>query len=689
MSKPLTAPTAAVRPFEITTHGHSRVDNYYWMRQREDPEVIAYLEAENQYAQGMLAHTEELQNQLYQEMVDRIQETDVTAPVKHGEYYYYSRTEAGKQYDIHCRKAGSLEAPEQLLVDMNQLAEQYDYLEMGIFEVSPDHKVLAYSLDTDGAENFIIFFKDLESGELLPDQITAPTTYQGEWANDNKTLFYTTQDYAKRSYKCFRHTLGTDPASDTLVYHEPDELYRVALEKTKDQRFIIINIHSMESSENRFLDADTPEGEFRTVHPRQARMLYQLDHRQGMFYIVTNDQATNFRLMTAPVSDYAKSSWQELIPHRQDVRLDQVELFANHMVRYERENGLRTIAITRFSDQQTHYVSFPEPIYSFEEGDNPDYESALLRFVYTSLTTPESDFDYHMDSRERQLIKQQPVLGGYDPADYQSERLFAAADDGTQVPISIVYRKGMSKDGGAPCLLYGYGSYGASIDPSFNAIRLSLIDRGFIFAIAHIRGGEEMGRHWYDQGKFLNKVNTFTDFIASAKHLIALRYTAAEKLAVMGRSAGGLLMGAVVTMAPELFKAVVAGVPFVDVVTTMLDESIPLTVGEFEEWGNPQDPEYYRYMLSYSPYDNVDAKAYPNMLVTAGLNDPRVQYWEPAKWVAKIRAAAKGDPSEGANRLFLKTFMGAGHFSSSGRYDYLKDIAFEYAFILDTLGFTR
>jgi oligopeptidase B len=680
MSNPPVLPVADVRPHDITVHNHTRTDDYYWLREKTNPDVIAYLEAENDYTQALMSHTEPLQKRLYEEMVGRIQETDSTAPIKDGDYYYYSRTVEGKQYNIYCRKQGDLEAEEEILLDLNGLSEQYDYLRMGIYQVSPNHDLLAYSLDNSGAEDFVIYFKDLTTGELLPDQLSG-TASSAEWANDGQTLFYTTQDDAKRSHKCYRHRLGTEQDEDALIYHEQDQLYSVYLGKTKDLKYIVLSLHSIETTENHVLDADQPEAEFIIIHPREKGMRYSVAHHSGSFYIVTNDNARNYKVVITSVANPAKDSWRDLIPHRKQVKVDDIELFANHLVIYERENGLRTLCVHTLSNGESHCVSFAEPVYTFAISRNPDFSSNVLRFNYMSLTTSDSELDYNMDTRERVLVKQKPVLGGYDPRNYQSERIFATAEDGTQIPISLVYRKGIVRNGGNPCLLYGYGSYGANMDPSFNASRLSLIDRGFIFAIAHIRGGQEMGRHWYDQGKFLNKKNTFTDFITCAEHLISEKYTDSEKMAIMGRSAGGLLMGAVTTMAPHLFKVVVAGVPFVDVITTMLDESIPLTIGEFEEWGNPKDREYYDYMLSYSPYDNTVAQGYPHLLITAGLNDPRVQYWEPAKWTAKLRTVKTDD-----NRLLLKTFMGAGHFSSSGRYDYLKDLAFEFAFVLDMLG---
>jgi len=674
-------PVAEKKPKELAIHGHTRMDDFYWLREKENPEVIAYLEAENAYTEAMMAHTEALQERLYREMVGRIQETDQTAPVPIGDYYYYSRTEEGKQYSIYCRKEGNLEAEEEVLLDLNELAKGHDYLNLGVYKVSPDHRLLAYSLDTNGAEDYVLYVKDLATGDLLPDVIHN-TYYSAEWGNDNKTLFYTTKDEAKRAHQVWRHGLGTAVDEDELLYHEKDELFRVFLYKTKDRRYIVTTSASMETSEQRYLDADAPDGAFTLIQKRKQGVRYYVQHHSGTFYILTNHDAPNFRLMTVPVASPEKEQWQERIPHRAKVKIDDVDLFARHLVVYERENGLRTMRIANLETGAVHYLDFPEPVYTYAQNGNPEFDTNVVRYTYSSLSTPESVYDVDMDTREQTLVKRKPVLGGYDPDDYQTERIFATADDGTEVPVSLVYRRdAMSSDEPAPCLLYGYGSYGHSVDPTFNSNRVSLLDRGLIFAIAHIRGGQEMGRVWYDEGKFLNKRNTFTDFIACAERLIAGRYTTRDRLAIIGGSAGGLLIGATLNMAPDLFQAAVAIVPFVDVVTTMLDESIPLTVGEFEEWGNPKEEAYYRYMLSYSPYDNVAAKRYPHLLVTAGLNDPRVQYWEPAKWTAKLRELKSGD-----NVLLLKTEMGAGHSGPSGRYDYLREVALHYAFILDVLG---
>ncbi|MCP4358878.1 MAG: S9 family peptidase [Chloroflexi bacterium] len=675
-----TPPIAPIHPKELTIHGHTRIDNYYWLRERDNPNMLAYLEAENKYTQAMTAHTQPLQDELYREMVGRIQETDSSVPVRIGQNYYYTRTVEGLQYKIHCRKVANLEASEEILIDENELAEGQPYFKMGIFQISPDQTILAYSTDTVGGERYTIQFKDILTGELLTDNIPE-TSYAGEWANDNQTFFYTVQNKEWRSYQLRRHTLGAETADDPIIYQEDNAFFNVYVNKTKDKQYLILTSYSLESSEEHILDADIPFEKFKLIQPRQERVQYAVSHRQGVFYIRTNEDAPNYKLLTVSADNPAKANWQEMISHNPDRYLEEIELFDEHMVVYGRKNGLRTIQIHNFTNGRTTDVPFSESVYSYQRYGNPEPNSSQLRFVYQSLTTADTIYDLNMETLAWTFLKQEPVLGGYDEADYETERIFATATDSAQIPISLVYKKGMVRDGRTPCLLYGYGSYGANIEPRFDAKRLSLLNRGFIFAIAHIRGSKTMGRAWYDQGKWLHKKNTFTDFIACAEHLIAQKYSSTERLVINGRSAGGLLMGSVTVMRPDLFKGVVAGVPFVDVVTTMLDESIPLTVAEFDEWGNPKIKEYYDYMLSYSPYDNTSAQAYPHILITAGLNDPRVQYWEPAKWTAKLRTLKTDN-----NCLYLKTFMGAGHFSSSGRYDYLKDTAFEVAFILDILN---
>lgn len=675
----LDPPIAKIEPHITEIHGEKLVDNYFWLRNKGEKDVIEYLEAENRYTDAMMEHTKGLQEKLYKEMLGRIKETDTSTPVKIDNYYYYSRTEEGKQYSIHCRKKGSMEAEEEILIDENVLAEGLEFFSIGVYKVSPNHRFLAYSIDTDGSEIYTLYIKDLETGKLLKDVITN-TFYSLEWANDSKTIFYDILDEAKRPYKIYRHILGTDLREDVLVYHEEDEVFFASVAKTKSNEYILFISESKTASEVSYLKADEPIGGIKVIHPRQHEMEYHVDHHEDYFFILTNDLAKNFKLMKAPVSIPAKENWEEVIPHRDNVRLEHIEAFKNHIVVFERENGLKNIRILNTKDNEAHVVNFQEPVYDLRQGDNPEYNTNLFRFEYTSLVTPRSVFDYNMDSKALELKKQDEIPSGYDAGQYQSERIFAKANDGTLIPISLVYKKGLVKDGKNPLYLYGYGSYGASMDPRFSSNCLSLIDRGFVCSIAHVRGGEEMGRYWYEQGKLLNKKNTFTDFIACAEHLIAEKYTSREKLVISGASAGGLLMGAVTNMRPDLFNTVVAKVPFVDVINTMFDPSIPLTILEYEEWGNPNDKEYYDYIKSFSPYDNVEAKDYPNILITASLYDTRVQYWEPAKWTAKLRALKTDN-----NILLLKTNMSAGHSGSSGRYDYLKEIAFEYAFILNCL----
>ena len=670
-------------PHDVSVHGDVRVDEFYWLRDRNRPDVIAYLEAENDYVEAMMDHTRELQQKLYEELVGRIKETDISVPEKIDEYYYYSRTVAGKQYSIHCRKKGNLDSEEQIVLDENELAEGHSYFSIGILKVSPDHKLLAYSVDFTGSESYTLYVMNLDTGERLAEEI--PNTYYGvAWANDNETIFYNTLDEAMRPHMLFRHRLGTPHQSDTMVYHETDDSYFLGLSKTNSRRFITMSLASNTTSEVHYLDADKPDGDLSVIQPRLQKIEYRIAHRGDTFYILTNDDAKNFKLVEAPVDNPDKSNWKEVISHRKNVKIDDVETFRNHLVVYERKKGLKTIRVIDMTGGKSHYVKFPEPVYTFWAADNPEYDSNILRFNYTSLVTPRSVFDYDMNKKTRELKKMYEILGGFDPEKYESKRVFATVRDGTKIPISLVHRKGINKDGSSPLFLYGYGAYGSSIEPLFLSSRLSLLDRGFVFAMAHVRGGGEMGRDWYEKGKQLHKKNTFTDFIACAEHLIKKNYTSQKNIAISGGSAGGLLMGAVANMRPELFRCVIAHVPFVDVVTTMLDESIPLTVIEFEEWGNPKIEKHYQYLLSYSPYDNLQRQDYPHMLATAGLNDPRVQYWEPAKWVAKLRTLKTDD-----NLLLLRTKIGEGHSGASGRYDYLRDVAFEYAFVLNCFGITE
>ncbi|MFL5401624.1 MAG: S9 family peptidase [Gemmatimonadales bacterium] len=674
----LVPPLARTAPRTERVHGETRVDDYFWLREKNDPEVMAYLEAENRYTAGVMRHTDALQEQLYQEMRSRIKETDLSVPERVDDYLYYSRTEAGGQYPIFCRRRLE-EGPEEVLLDQNPFAERQSYFRLGALAVSPDHRLLAYSADTSGAEEFTLYIKDLVTDKLLSEQI--PNTSHGvAWANDSRTLFYTELDEARRPCRLYRHVVGTAPSSDALVYFEPDASFFLDISRARSRRYLLLDISSHCTSEVRFISADAPEETFRVLQPREPGVEYTVTHHDDSFFITTNDGAINFRLIKAPVTAPSKEHWTAVLPYRPDVKLDGTDAFRRHLVIYERESGLRQIRVLELESGEEHLISFPEPVYTVRPHANPEFETTLLRFTYTSLLTPSSVIDYDMAARSWTVRKQTEVLGGYDPTLYRSERLYAQASDGVQVPISLVYRLPFEPAGARPMLLSGYGAYGLSYDPAFSSNNLSLLDRGFVVAIAHVRGGEEMGRAWYDGGRLLNKRRSFTDFIAAAEHLIAAGYTRADRLVISGGSAGGLLMGAVTNMRPDLFRAVLAEVPFVDVVNTMLDASLPLTVIEYDEWGNPNDPVAYSYIRSYSPYDNIEPKEYPHMLVTAGLNDPRVAYWEPAKWTAKLRAMKLGN-----SRLLLRTNMGAGHGGASGRYDYLREVAITYAFVLDVL----
>lgn len=677
----LTPPQAKVLPTTLEKHGHQRIDNYYWLNKRDNPEVLAYLTAENEYAKAAMAHREGLEEALFEEIRGRIKQTDLSVPYKLDDYFYYARFEEGKEYPLYCRKLRTLEADEELMLDVNVVAEGHEYCSVGGLAISFGQGILAYAVDTQGRRIYTIRFKDLGSGELLPDMIPEVTGNLA-WANDNRTLFYSKQDPATlRSFQIYRHSLGTEGGQDELVYEETDETFSASVFKTKSKRYLMITSHQTVSTEYRYLDANDPLGEFQVLVPRERDHEYAVDHYQDAFYIRTNFRAKNFRLMTTTVGKPAKEHWQEMIPHREDVLLESFELFQDYLVVEERKRGLIQLRVLPWKGGDEHYLDFGEPTYFASLGENPEFNTPLLRFVYTSMTTPNSVFDYNMATREKTLLKQEEVLGGFDTTHYQTERLWASARDGMQVPISLVYRKGLGKNGKNPLLLYGYGAYGASMDASFSSSRISLLDRGFVFAIAHVRGGEELGREWYERGKLLNKKNTFADFIDCAEYLLQEGYTNQERLFAMGGSAGGLLMGAVVNMRPDLFKGVVAQVPFVDVVTTMLDSNIPLTTGEYDEWGDPNQSDYYQYILSYSPHDNVQAKAYPHLLVTAGLHDSQVQYWEPAKWVAKLRAIKTDE-----NLVLLKTTMEAGHGGLSGRFRRFKELAFIYAFLLDLAG---
>ncbi len=677
----LKPPVCKKIPKELTIHGDTRIDNYYWLNERDNPEVIAYLEAENEYTRRVLEPVKPFEDKLYDEIIGRIKQTDMSVPYKDNGYWYYVRYDEGKEYPLHCRKKKDLETgAEEIMLDVNQLAEPYDFYNVTGLSVSPDNKILAYGEDTLSRRIYTIRFKNLETGEMLEDFI--PNTTGGAvWANDNQTVFYSVKDETLRSYKIFKHRLGTPASEDVEVFHEADPTFSCFVYKTKSKQFIVIGSWHTLSNEYRVLDADNPDGPWRIIQPRERGLEYSIAHFADKWYIRTNLDARNFRLMATPLDATTKEHWTEVIPHREDVLLEDMEIFKDYLVLEERIEGIRKLRVRPWNGQGEHYIDFGEDAYVSYVSVNMDFDTELLRLGYTSMTTPNSVYDYNMRTRELKLLKRQEVVGGYEPSDYVSERLWATARDGERVPISLVYKKGYRKDGSAPLLLYGYGSYGASMDPTFSSVRLSLLDRGFVYAIAHIRGGEELGRRWYEQGKLLNKKNTFYDFIDCAEFLKAQQYADPERLFAMGGSAGGLLMGAVVNMRPDLWKGVIAAVPFVDVVTTMLDESIPLTTGEFDEWGNPKIEEYYHYIKSYSPYDNVEAKDYPALMVTTGLHDSQVQYWEPAKWVAKLRELKTDD-----NPLLLHTNMDAGHGGQSGRFRRYRETAMEYAFILDLAG---
>lgn len=674
-------PAAAPKPTVLTQHGHQRVDEYYWLRERENPEVIAYLNAENAYVDQMMRHTEPLQEKLYQEIVSRIPQRDESVPTLRDGYFYYTRFEEGKDYPIYVRRKGTMSSPEEVMLDVNELAKGHGYFNVAGVTVSRGNDIMAFATDNVGRRKYTLRFKNLTTGAMLPDEIPIVSGNHA-WANDNRTIFYSRKDPdTLRSFRVFRHELGTDPAGDAIVFEEKDETFSTFVFRTKSKRYIMIGSSQTLTTEYRYLDADQPRSELRVVEPRKRGREYSVDHFGDHFYIRTNDEAQNFRLMKTPVTATGRSNWTEVIPHRNDVYLGNFEIFRDHLVLSERKDGLIRLRVMPWSGGTDHYIPFDEPAYVARIDDNPEFDTPLLRFTYSSLTTPSSTYQYDMNSRERSLLKRIAVGGGYDPANYTTERMYATARDGKRVPVSILYRKGFKRDGTAPLLLYAYGSYGSSSDPGFNSSVISLVDRGFAYAIAHIRGGQELGRQWYEHGKLLNKKNTFTDYIDVAEHLIAHKYADPKNVFGYGGSAGGLLMGAVMNMRPDLFKGIVARVPFVDVITTMLDASIPLTTFEYDEWGNPADRQYYDYMLSYSPYDNVEAKEYPHLLVTTGLHDSQVQYWEPAKWVARLRAKKKGD-----QLILMRTNMEAGHGGQSGRFRREKETALMYAFLLDLAG---
>jgi oligopeptidase B len=674
-------PVAKVIPQRLEKHAQVRTDNYFWLRDRENPEVISYLNAENEYTKAQMGHAKGVEEKVFAEFKGRIKETDMSVPYRRDGYYYYTRTEEGKDYPIFCRKKGSLDAPEQIVVDANKEAEGHKFCSVQRPVISSDGDIAAYAVDTVGRRFYTIRFKNLSTGEVLKDAIPN-VTENSTWANDNKTLFYVRQHPTTlRAYQVYRHVLGTKPSADVLVYEEKDDTYSCHIFKTKSKKFVMIASQQTLASEYLYLDASTPAGKFKVVEPRRRDHEYAVDHFQEHFYIRTNHQAKNFRLMKAPVSKPGMPNWQEVIGHREDVLLGDYEIFSDNLVLEERSNALIQLRVRPWSGAGEHYIDFGEPAYAVFAAENYEFDTPLFRFRYSSLTTPLSVFDYNTGTKEKKLLKREEVLGGFDSSNYVTAREWAAAPDGQRVPISLVYRKGFSKDGKSPMLVYGYGSYGISMDAEFNPFVISLLDRGFVYAIAHIRGGQEMGRRWYEDGRQLAKMNTFTDFIAAADHLVKEKYASPDLVFAKGGSAGGLLMGAVVNIRPSLFKGVIANVPFVDVVTTMLDDSIPLTTSEYDEWGNPNDKKYYDYILAYSPYDQVQAQHYPNLLVITGLHDSQVQYWEPAKWVAKLRAIRTDK-----NLLLLKTKMEAGHGGASARYERWRDIAFEYAFLFDLSG---
>ena len=668
---------------ELSIHGDTRVDNYFWLNERENPEVVKYLEAENDYNEKMTAHTKQFQVDLFEEMKSRIKEDDASVPYKLNGYWYYVRFEVGKGYPIYARKKETLEAEEQILFDCNQMAEGHAYFKLSGLSVSPNNKLVSFGVDTVSRRKYTIQIKNLETGEILPTKIET-TTGGSTWANDNKTLFYTRKDEETlRSDKIYQHILGEDPANDILVYQEEDETFNAYVYKSKSKKYIIIGSSSTMSDEYRILDADQPRGDFKLFQERVRGVEYGFSHFEDYFYIITNkDEAQNFKLMKTEVNKTASEHWQEVIPHREDVLLEDMDIFKNYLVLSERYNGLNRIRIMSWDNQEDYYLPFDNETYTAYTGTNPDFDTNILRYGYNSLTTPASVIDFDMKTKESEVKKEQEVQDpNFNKENYLSERIWATAQDGTKIPMSVVYKKGIQRDGSNPVLQYAYGSYGHTTDPSFSTSRLSLLDRGFIFVIAHIRGGEYLGRNWYEDGKMLTKRNTFTDFIDCSKYLIEQKYTSAKHLYAMGGSAGGMLMGGILNMAPQLYNGVIAAVPFVDVVTTMLDDSIPLTTGEYDEWGNPNDKEYYEYMKSYSPYDNVVAQDYPNILVTTGFHDSQVQYWEPAKWVAKLRELKTDE-----NKLLFHTNMDAGHGGASGRFEALKEVAEDYAFILDLEG---
>ncbi|MBC7747410.1 MAG: S9 family peptidase [Methylotenera sp.] len=683
MSKNIPTPIANLIPKTLEKHGEKRLDNYFWLNDRENPEVIDYLNQENTYYDAMTSDTKGFQKELYEEMKARIKEDDQSVPYLYNGYYYITRFETGKDYPIYSRKKGSLAATEEILFNCNEMAEGHSYFQLGGLSISPDNKFVSFGTDIMGRRIYTIQIKNLETGELFSEKIENATG-SSVWANDNKTIFYTRQDEVTlRSDKVFKHKLATDAADDVLVFNEKDDTFNVSVGKEKSKKYIVIASGSTLTTEYRTLNSDMPDGEFKVFQPRVRGLEYSISHFGDSFYIITNkDKATNFKLMKTPENATAKENWKDVISHRKDVLLEDIEIFRNYLVVEERSNGLNHIRIMPWNGDGEYYLPFGSETYSANTTTNVDFDTDILRYSYQSLATPSSVIDFDMKTKEKEIKKEQQVLGGkFDKNNYVEERVWVTAKDGTKVPISMVYHKELKKDGSNPTLLYGYGSYGVTMDAYFSSTRLSILDRGFVFAIAHIRGGEDLGREWYEDGKLLKKKNTFTDFIDCSKFLIKEKYTSPKHLYAEGGSAGGLLMGAVVNMAPELYNGVIAQVPFVDLITTMLDDTIPLTTGEYDEWGNPNEKKSYDYMVSYSPYDNVKAQNYPNMFVSTGLHDSQVQYWEPAKWVAKLRTQKTNDTV-----LYLNTNMDAGHGGASGRFEALKELAKEFSFLLDLEG---
>jgi len=678
----LTPPVAPQKDHSEFRHGELVTDPYHWLREKSNPEVTRYLEAENAYTAAMTQDLQPFQDALYKEMLSHIKETDLSVPVRRGEYLYYSRTEEGKQYPVQCRRKGDMAAPEEVLLDLNQLAQEHQFVSLGAMAVSDDQNLLAYTADFTGFRQYGLHIKDLRTGETLPDTTERVTSL--EWAADNSTILLTTEDpVTKRSDRLWRYVVGSNDF--VLVYEEIDELYDIALGKTRDRKYILLGIESKDTTEFRYLSAGYPHIPPVIFLPREKGHRYYPDHREGLFYIRTNKSATNFRVVTAPVDDPSPANWTDFIPHQADVLNGDIDLFRNFAVAVEKSEALNRLRVYTFGNGAWTSIAFPEPVYAASPGSTPEYDSATYRYNYQSLITPPSVFDFDIRTGQSQLLKRQEVPGGYEPSQFASERLWATARDGVRVPISIVYKKGLMRDGKSPLYLYAYGSYGFGSTASFSSSRLSLLDRGVAYAIAHIRGGDEMGENWRLDGMLMKKKNTFCDFIDCAEYLIAEHWTAPDRLAIEGRSAGGLLMGVVVNMRPDMFRAVHAGVPFLDVMNTMMDATLPLTVGEYLEWGNPNEKAAYDYMRSYSPYDNLRSASYPAILVTTSLNDSQVMYWEPAKYVALLRTLNTGD-----RPLLLKIKMDpAGHGGASGRYDRLKDQAFEYAWMLQQLGICR